>query len=223
MRPLFFFLITLFFIPSLYAQSRFGLDLSAETIFSTSSRSNTLYTGIDNYLELKLDETMGYDSIILQCNNGKVFFDSCYVVIPRRPGSLRIEVFGFIDDNIDTLGYKSFKVNTLPSPQLAFDEIIVSDSILVDHKDFINADTMFMVYTNDLIGSDKWLRISEFTIGYNYGGYYIGESNNNGAITQEMKELVLNKGIGRWMSVKVICQANSSLFLSNIIYRVLFY
>ena len=55
MRPLFPLLIFVIFLPALSAQSRFGLDLSDEIIYSTSSKSNTLYTGIDNYLAFNPD------------------------------------------------------------------------------------------------------------------------------------------------------------------------
>ena len=218
-----FFVLSLSLCSNLYSQSRYGYLLADSSILSTTSVSNVLYSGIDNRLILNTSVINNYDTVFLKCNNGIVLFDSTYFTIPHRPGNLRIELHGLRNNVIDTIGYFNFKVLRLPAPKIAFGNVIIKDNMKISLDAFIKSDSLYIIVTEDIPDSKNWIQIKEFSIGYNYGGYFIGASSNSNFITQEMKHLAINKGAGRWFSVKVITQSATSLLLTNPIYKVFFY
>ena len=219
----FVFIILAVLPVSLLGQSRYGYLLPDLSIVSTTSLSNTFYTGIDNRLSIYIENTENFDTLLLKCNNGTIYFDSTYFVIPHRAGNLRIEAHGITNQNIDTLGFSNFKVLALPSPKIAFDTSIIKQNMKLSRESFIMADSLFIIFSDDIIGSKYWAQIKEFSIGFNYGGYFIGESSNNNAITEQMKQLVATRGSGRWFSIKVITHTGTSLLLTHPMYRVFFY
>lgn len=199
------------------------MQLTNNYVSSQTSISNTLYIGIDN--RLKIDERLqlGYDTIVFKTNNGKILFDSTYFIIPRRHGKLRIEVHGISDNKIDTLGFYSFKVLPFPRAHIAFDNLIITDSMKVSVESFLIVDSIYILISDDIPDSRNWIKIKEFSMGYNYGGYFIGATSSNNSITYEMKNIVFREGAGRYFSIKVITQSASSLLHTNPMYRVFFY
>lgn len=208
---------------SLNGQSRYGKLLPTNYVYSTTSKSNTLYTGIDNRLALSEKLTSTYDSLILKTNNGKLLFDSSYFVLPRRSGKLRVEVHSYSNAKIDTVGYLNFKVLPLPRPKIAINNQIIADSMLVSTETFMRGDSILIAISDDIIGSSNWIEVKEFSIGYNYGAYFIEESSKSNKISDEMKSLVYKKGAGRMFSVKVISQSASSMRNTNPMFKIMFY
>ena len=179
--------------------------------------------GIDNRIGVNRNLLNLQDSLILKTNNGKILFDSTYFILPRREGKLRIEVYMQHGTSIDTLGYYNFNVKNLPNPRIAFDEQLLSDTLMVSVQSFLRVDSIYIVVTDDIPESREWIRIKEFSLGYNYGGYFIGETCSGNAISNEMKKLVFQEGAGRYFSIKVITQSDASLLHTKPIYRVMFY
>jgi hypothetical protein len=204
-------------------QWRYGRLLPDSVIYSTTSMSNTLYTGIDNRLVFQDSLFSNYNNLVFKCNNGKIMFDSSHFVVPRRAGNLRVEIHDESNDNTDTIGFYNFKVNPLPSPSIAFNGNIIKDSLKINIKDFTHADSLFIIVSDDIPESKDWILVKEFSVGYNYGGYFIGATSPNNIITDEMKALVEKKGKGRWFSVKVLTQSGKTLLVTNPMYKILFY
>lgn len=207
----------------LNAQTRFGVQLLNNYVSSQTSISNTLYVGIDNRLIIDESLKIGYDTLIFKTNNGKILFDSTYFIIPRRDGKLRIEVHGIADNNVDTLGFYMFKVLPFPRAHIAFDNLILTDSMKVSIESFLMVDSIYIVVSEDIPDSRTWIKINEFSLGYNYGGYFIGATSSTNSITPEMKNIVFREGAGRYFSIKVITQSAGSLLHTNPLYRVFFY
>lgn len=208
---------------TLFSQTRYGYLLNDSSLLSLTSISNTLYAGIDNRFAFNTTKINNYDTILLKANNGVVLFDSTYFVIPNRPGNLRIELHGIIDNAVDTIGFYNFRVLRLPSPKIALENVIIENNIEVSVNKFINSDSLQIIITPDIPDSKNWIQIKEFSIGYNYGGHYIGATSNSSFITSEMKNIVRTNGVGHIFSVKVITQSATSLLLTNPIYKVIFY
>lgn len=204
-------------------QTRYGTLLSDGKIYSETSLSNTLYLGIDNRIGVNKRLLDQHDSIILKTNNGKILYDSTYFILPRRVGRLRIEAYAQNGTSLDTLGYYNFKVENLPTPRIAFDNHLLSDTLMVSVESFLRVDSLYIVVSEDIPESRNWIRIREFSLGYNYGGYFIGKTSGSNAVSYEMKELVLKEGAGRYFSIKVITQSDGSLLHTKPIYRVMFY
>lgn len=215
--------ILLLFSLAISAQWRYGQLLPDTVIYSSTSISNTLYVGIDNNLVLNYQPKKINDSIVLISNNGRLFYDDTYTIVPHRAGSLRIEIHSVSGENIDTIGFCNFIVKPLPYPKVAFDTMVIEEHMSINHKSFINADSIYITITDDIPDSRNWVKIEEFSIGYSYGGYFIEESSGNNAITEAMKNLVATQGPGRIFSIKVITQSATSLLLTHPMYRVMFY
>ena len=215
--------ICLLFTQANYGQWRYGKLLADSSIHSITSISNTLYVGIDNDLSLNLAIPDAVDTLLLRTNNGRIIYNNGYVVIPNRAGKLRVEVHTQTDGRIDTVGFYRFKVLPLPFPKVAFDTTIIEENMLISKEAFINADSLYITITNDIPDSRNWVVINEFSIGYNYGGYFIEKSSRSNAITDEMRDLVAIEGAGRTFSIKVITQSATSLLLTHPMYRVMFY
>lgn len=205
------------------AQSRYGTLLPSKALYSTTSNSNILYIGIDNNLSLGSQLNSLGDSLILKTNNGRIFFDSIYTVIPHRKGNLRIEVHLLTSEGVDTLGYLNFKSRPLPKPQIVLGNAVLKDSTYISVQNFTQNDSIGIILSTDIPASRNWFLINEFSLGYNYGGYFIGETSGSNKITNEMKSLVLRKGAGRMFSIKIITQSTTSLLHTNPVFRVFFY
>ncbi len=220
--------ICIFFLQAntIKAQWRFGELLPDTAISSITSISNILYVGIDNVIEFNLgDKLKNADTLLLKCNNGKVFYDEeeGYVVIPKRPGTLRIEIHKMVEETLDTIGFYQFKVLSLPKPMVVLDSTIIHENAKIPTETFINSDSIYVIFSEDIPGSKKWIKIHEFSIGYSYGSYYIEERSSDNAITDAMKVLVLNNGAGRIFTIKLITQSENSLLLTKPTYKTMFY
>ncbi len=218
--------LLVFISPDIIAQSRFGDLLPDSAIYSLTSLSNNLYVGIDNNIKLNLgDKIKGADTILLKCNNGIVFDDDKdgYIIIPKRPGTLRIEIHKMIGENIDTIGFYQFNVLPLPKPKVLLDSTIIHEDVRISTETFLNSDSIYIILSDDIPGSKKWIEINEFSIGYNYGSFYIEEKSNDNAITDAMKVLVVNNGAGRTFTIKLITESNNSLFSTKPTYKTMFY
>jgi hypothetical protein len=213
----------LVFCTTVQAQTRYGFLLPDSAIYSVTSLSNTLYVGIDNRLHMDNSLWTHYDSIAFKCNNGHLLLDSTYFVIPSRAGNLRIEVHGYVNGKKDTLGFSRFKVLPLPAPKIVFGSTIIDDSMRINNEIFIQADSLYIALSDDIPASKNWIEVREFSIGYNYGGYFIEETSESNAITKEMKAFIAKYGTGKWFSVKVITQSGDALLLTNPMYKVFFY
>jgi hypothetical protein len=216
-------IIVLFFYTYLSGQTRYGYELPDSSIYSITSKSNVLYAGIDN--QLLINDTLLYqfDTVLLKCNNGIILYDSLYIVIPRKPGNLRIEVHAEKNGKTDTLGFSNFRVFSLPAPIIAFDTIALHENMKMSREDFIQADSLYILISEDIPDSKNWIQIREFSIGFNYSGYFIEASSKDSSINQEMKKLVLAYGNWRWFSIKLITQSGTSLMLTNPMFKVFFY
>ncbi len=195
----------------LYGQSRLGVALPDSSIVSLTSRSGRLYCGIDNLLKVNIDDFKTKDSVFLQANNGIVINDYPFIVIPERPGSLRITVMSTDGKTQRNLGFINFAVDNLPEPKLLIDTIIVTDNIALPREHLIKAKQLSIFISNDIIDSYKWYTIKEFSMGYYLGGYNISQNNTGCAFNEAMHKIIMGVLPDRYFIITVIIESNTGI------------
>jgi hypothetical protein len=68
-----------------------------------------------------------------------------------------------------------------------------------------------------------WLRITEFTLGYNYGGFHVSYLNPSNFISLETKEIINRLGPEHEISIRVKVEAEEKLMIELPIYRITLY
>lgn len=167
-----------------YSQSRFGRELDDSLIHTTLSYSGDLYVGIDNPIYISDSIFIKYDSIEITSNNGIILSGKDYTLIPLRPGTLRTVIFGYNSGNKYIIGHKNYIVHRLPPQRLILDERILETFTKVPIEKLINTKQIKVFVSDDIVDSEAWYQVSEFTIGHTYGGMVISSTNIGDTITE---------------------------------------
>ena len=64
-------------------------------------------------------------------------------------------------------------------------------------------DTLGIFITDDVIGSEKWVKINRFTFGYVYSSVYISYNNMGNKISDETKDAIKKLRPGQEISINV--------------------
>jgi hypothetical protein len=192
---------------TLYAYNYNPLNYNSKSIKSVNSKSNRLYTGIDNVIYF-ISNGISYDSLFFTCSNGPVYEDEgIYYCHPVRSGRARIGVYGLSTslNKTDTvqIAYCDFVVQSLPAPSIKIDGTIIKDLLPVQKNFFVNNDSLSIFYSDDIIGSNEWLEVESFTIGYAVSGYFKSFYNDGRILTEANKQIVYRLRPGTELSIKV--------------------
>ncbi len=207
-----------------FGQYKYGKSLADSVLFSSISTNNVLYVGIDNPLTLHISQVVLPDSYFLFSSNGPVFFDSIqFATIPNRSGIARIVVYKMVESDTVLVGYKFFKVFNIPDPMLAINSVVFSEEDTVSRLFLLNADTLSIHFTDDIIGSDNWFRIKKYSIGYLYGGLYRSYEINGNQFTLQVKRMINIIGPGKEIIIKPYVTGQGRLSKNMPIYRLLLY
>jgi len=178
---------------AVYAQGRYGNELDNNIIVSLTSKRGVLYNGIDNILKLNqpLDSVIKY-TFLMQTNNGYITKDTgtYYLCIPQRTGELRLTLFKIAAYDTIMIGYRFFLVENIPDPLLTINSRPISTPITLPKMALLNCDSLGVFFSEDIPGSDGWMTITEFTIGYSYGGFYVSHTNLTNKLTDKTKALI---------------------------------
>jgi hypothetical protein len=224
---LFSFMICLFIFNSnlIYCQYRLGKQIDSGLIVTQSSYKGYLYSGIDNFLKIDPSLKKDYDTIILKSNNGKIYTDSnnLILIIPDRPGKVRLTLTGITNKDTTELGYFYFIVFGIPEPKLTLNTIPIESPCSIPKKALVDCDSLGVYFSNDIIGSENWVKVSRFTLGYNYGGFYISHLNPSNKFTLNTKQILNQLGPDREITIRPTIETEGKVSRELPIYKITIY
>ena len=208
-----------------YSQYRLGNHLKDNSIITLSSAKGVLYSGIDNFLKIDPGLIKGYDTVNVESNNGKVVSDSnnLLLIVPSRPGKVRLTINGITHSDTTEIGYKYFTVYGIPGPLLTINNVPINNPCTIPRRAMIECDSLGIFFSEDIAGSEKWLKISKFVLGYNYGGFYISHLNPGNILTNETKSILNKIGPDREISIRLTTVSEGMVFKELPIYRITVY
>jgi len=219
------FLVVFLTGTGLKAQSRLGDPLEDSTIICHTSKHGYLYLGIDNYVSLHTENLPSADEYMLEANNGTIIPDSneLYLIIPERQGKVRMLLYKISETDTVLIGYQYFTVKMVPDPRLTLNRMPISTPTTLPKKLLMSCDSLGIFVSNDIPGSENWFKITEFTFGYNYGGYYISHKNISNKFTAETRHIIDLTGPDREVSIRPKVESEGNVKLELPIYRIKIY
>jgi hypothetical protein len=206
-------------------QYHFGKEIDSGLIVTQSSYKGYLYSGIENFLKIDTSLNKKYDTIIINSNNGKIFPDTnnLFIIIPNRPGKVRLTLKGVSYRDTLQLGYFYFIVFGIPEPKLTLNNIPIETPCNIPKKVLLDCDSLGIFFSNDIVGSDKWVKISKFTLGYNYGGFYISHINPSNRFTPNTKQILNQLGPDREIMIRPTIESTGNISKELAIYKITIY
>jgi GldM C-terminal domain len=210
---------------TLLSQYRLGNHLNEKSISTLSSSKGLLYVGIDNLLKIDNSIIKDFDTINIESNNGSIVPDSNHLIliVPDRPGKVRLNLTGIRNKDSTEIGYKYFNVIGIPDPMLMINNIPINTPCTIPRKVVLSCDSLGIYFSDDIAGSDKWMKISKFILGYNYGGFYISHLNPTNILTNETKQILQKIGPDREISILLTTESEGMVYKELPIYRITIY
>lgn len=231
LRSLYFILVLIFLIPffgvnsSVRAQSRLGSQLPASALRCTSSVKGYLYSGIDNYLKIDSLLASESDNVMIRCNNGTVKEDTTnlFLIIPEKPGKLRLTLECTNRNDTIIVGYKNFHVLSVPNPLLTINGLPILPNSTFEKNNLLGSDSLGVFFSEDIIGSSNWLKITEFQLGYNYGGFYVSHKNPTNKLSSKTKDIISTLRPDHEISIWTTVESQGRIKKQLPIYRIQLY
>ncbi|MBN1598055.1 MAG: hypothetical protein JW894_07155 [Bacteroidales bacterium] len=213
------------YLNSSFGQYRYGIQLDENTMTVVSSRGGNLYSGIDNYFRISEVITEDYDTVLVHSTNGAPLPDSndLVLLIPNRPGKVRLTYYGVSGYDTTTIGYQHFMVRRVPEPKMLIDDRPISTPGIIAKRYLLYCDSLGVYFSDDIIGSEYWLRVKEFTLGYNYGGFHVSHLNPSNKMTLRTRQILYRIGPDRTISIKLTVEAEGDIMRELPIYRLTIY
>ena len=207
-----------------FGQSRFGTQLPDNAIEINQSVKGIFYTGIDNRFQIHYSLLKLGDTLIIETNNGIVFYDSIsYVSIPKISGKCRLMLYAVNLTDTLFLGFQNITVENVPKPKIRFNEFIIENNTTVPKQLLIQSDSISVFYSNDIIDSDSWVTIDRFLLGYSYGGYFISHTNEGNIISEQTKKIINTISPEKQITIKVVINSTGKVIRELPIYRINLY
>ena len=178
-------------------------DRENDTLLVTSSYSNTLYIGMDNIIHVKLKDS----ACRIKTDNGQIFKDDeeeDYCLLPKEQGTAVISLEDTVKGRI--IYKKAFFVKKLPPLKVSLCDLILNNAERVNRLFLLSCDSINVYYTDDIVGADKWLEVTRFTIGYNYGTYFVEFASRDNHYTSQMEKALREVRTGSVMRVNITCK-----------------
>ena len=206
------------------AQGRLGILLEENSIRCVSTNSGYLYRGIDNFIQLNDSLLRKYNELTLQTSNGTVKKDSnnLFIVIPAKSGRIRLTVLNALNDTT-AIGYEYLEVKQVPQPKLMLNNYKIDSKAQLPKSLLMNCDSLSVFFSDDLPESQYWLQITEFTLGYNYGGFHVSYPNPSNHVLFETKEIINRLGPEHEISIRVKVSSEGKITKELPIYRITLY
>ncbi len=205
----------------LKGQYRYGANLSDSIFKLTLSRSNTLYAGIDNPVEIDIDDNERFEDYILETTNGVVVYDSLrFITIPVRSGLSRL-VLSKIEAN-DTIlkGHRFYRVKNVPDPLLRIDTICYDETSDIYKRQLLQSDSISIFFSPDIIDSENWFKITGYSIGYIFGGFYRSYSFEGDQISSAAKSVVMRISPGKIIVFRITAESEGNIKKEMPVYRL---
>jgi hypothetical protein len=221
----FFIILLIGQAAAIQAQSRYGKPLAQNTITSITSTKEILYNGIDNLLVIDSLVYSQCDTILLQSSNGYILADTLntFLCYPEKPGDLYLTLFSISENDTTVMGFKSFPVKNIPEPQLTLNTQPINTPVRLPKSVLINCDSLGIFFSEDINGSESWVKITEFSLGYIYGGYYVSHHNPSNKILKSTKDIINQLGPEKELSIKIKVRSEGKIIKQLPIYRIRVY
>lgn len=209
----------------LLAQGRHGSLLPDGLFKVTTSYKGYLYQGIDNYIEVDSQVFYRAEIVELEGNNGLVVKDTSnrFLVLPERAGKLRLNMIALSKEDTIMQGYRYFNVKYIPEPLLSFNGIPHPAETQISKSELLLCDSLTVYFNNDIPGSELWLLVTGFELGYNYGGLYVSHQNPSNRFSAETLQVINNLGPDHDISIKVDVEGTGKFRKQLPIYRIKLY
>jgi len=210
---------------TLFSQGRYGISLSEGSLQCLSSRGGKLYQGIDNYILVDSSLYKECENIELISSNGISVKDTgnLYLLIPERAGKLRLAASCQNGGATEIKGYRYFNVMNVPDPQLMLNGIPVPNQAEIPRSALLRSDSISVFFDDDLVGSSEWMIITEFQLGYNYGGFHVSHVNPGNQLSIETKEIIARLGPDHEISIRATVKSLGDIKKQLPIYRIRIY
>ena len=145
------------------------------------------------------------------------------LIIPDRPGKVRLTLRGITNKDTSEIGYFYFKVFGIPEPKLTLNTIPIESPCSIPKKALLDCDSLGIYFSKDIIGSENWVKVSKFTLGYNYGGFYISHVNLSNKITLNTKQILSQLGPDREITIRPTIISEGNVARELPIYKITIY
>jgi hypothetical protein len=157
-----------------------------DSIRAVNSYSNSLYAGIDNYIEIN-KKKIPFKNIIVEVERGMAMEDDgSYFVIPSKPGFTMINIYEYDKGDTNLVIRKAMKVFPVPQPYITIDKTKITEQKYIGKEKFTKNNHFEVHLSEDLIDDSNWYSIKEFTMGYPVGQQYVTKTADGNALTTEM-------------------------------------
>jgi hypothetical protein len=182
-----------------------------DTVISLTSSDNNIVHGIDNKVVVRNNLFKG--EVNIRFDNKYILSKQDNYFLLRAPDLDSKENISLLVGKFknDTIFYRTFRNEMLPIPSIYFGNVNLSATKKIMHKDIQLADSVYILFRHSLSGSSDWLKIKRFTIGYNYGSYYITYDNIGNRIAQKIKAALLGLKPGQEISISILAEGISSM------------
>jgi hypothetical protein len=182
-----------------------------DTVISLTSSNNSIIHGIENKVIVRSNLFKGETNIqvdkkyILSRENNTLFL--------RAPDvDSRENIAVLIGDfKNDTVFRRVFSNERLPSPSVYFGHVNLTETKKILVSDLQTADSVYILFRHNLTGSAEWLKVKRFTIGYNYGSYYLTYDNQGSIISQKIKGILKGLKPGQEISMSILAESSGSI------------
>src|SRR4030042_6308025 len=158
---------------------------SESNVVVSPTRMNVFYMGVDNPVDISVAGVPA-DKISAINTNGVITpKGGSWIVNPRRAGFSTIRVFAELDGQKKEVGFKEFRVKTVPDPAAM---IADRKGGAIDKNLLIAATGVQAVMEN--FDFDLTFRVTEFTVLVVIQGFVTPASSNSARFTDKQKELI---------------------------------
>jgi hypothetical protein len=183
-----------------------------DTIKTINSHSNSLYAGIDNYIEIDRKK-IPHKNIILECERGMAMEDEgSYIVIPARPGYTMINIYEYDHGDTNLIFKKTMKVNSVPQPYITMDNIKLSNYKYFPREEFSKTNHFMVHLSEDFINDSTWYQIKEIVMGFPVGQQYITLSSEGNSLSDEMLASIQKLMAGKELAFTFTLVGSGGLF-----------
>ena len=198
-------------------------DTTKNAIKAIYSKSNLLYSGIDNLLQVT---HCGYNSetSVIRCNNGQAFIDSSdIIVIPQRSGFMDVIIDDIIGQDTINLISARFYVTNLPVPVIIFCNYESTRLHKITKSFLLGCDSIYVKFNDDISDNQSWATIDHMEFGYQYGGNYMTYRNDGNKFSEEVRNIIARLAPGRDIFIRVFLKYEGNVIKSMPVFRSVLY
>ena len=161
------------------------------SVVVSPTKMNVFYLGVDNPVDISVSGVPS-DKISATNTNGVIIpSKGSWIVKPKRPGNSMINVFAEIDDQKRNVGFKEFRVKTVPDPVAM---VANQKGGLID-KNLLLAQTGVAAVMENF-DFDLTFTVTEFTVLCIVQGFVRDSKSTSNRFTDQQKSIIANLNRG---------------------------